>query len=54
MSGLFQPPGRAPDSPLRCAVCGRFLSVETARRIDEVGDFGAVLSYEFQCRRHRP
>jgi hypothetical protein len=54
MSGLFQPPGTAPGSPLRCAVCGRFLSLEAARRVDEVGDFGVVLSYEFQCRRHRP
>lgn len=37
--------------PPQCVTCSRFVKVATARRIVEFGDFGVVLSVEFECER---
>lgn len=35
----------------QCVTCRRFCKVDSARRIEEPGEFGTVLSVEFECER---
>lgn len=55
LSGLFDDEERPRymGPPPQCVTCSRFVAVhdERTREIPEMGDYGTVLSVEFQCGR---
>lgn len=40
---------RPPRVPLRCDLCGRFVSASDAVLSHEYGDYGSILSTEVEC-----
>lgn len=46
---LTRPPKQGP--PPQCITCSRFVNVKTAKAWPDMGEYGVVYGYEFECAR---